>query len=223
MPGLIGVTCDSSEKLEPYLRALRELGASYTALTPDTAHTIAGLAGLLVPGGGKDVDPALYGQQPHTETSGPPDAARDRMEVQLITDALAAGLPLLCICRGMQMFNVVRGGTLNQHIPEHKLHRVKPPPGRRHEPVHTVRIQPGTRLAEILGTVEHPVNSRHHQAVDQVGKGLVVSARAPDGVSEAVEDPAHPFAVGCQWHPEESVLTNPGDRKILEEFLAKAL
>lgn len=220
---LIGVTCNSADKVEPYLRALRELGASYTALTPDKAQTIAGLTGLLVTGGGKDVDPALYGQQPHPETAGPPDVNRDRMEVALITGALAAGLPLLCICRGMQMFNVVRGGTLNQHIPEHKLHRVKPPPDRRHEPVHTVHIQPGTRLAEILGPVEHPVNSRHHQAVDQVGKGLVVSARAPDGVIEAVEFPEHPFAVGCQWHPEESVLTNPGDRKILEAFRARAV
>jgi putative glutamine amidotransferase len=145
------------------------------------------------------------------------------MEAALIADALAAGLPLLCICRGMQMFNVVRGGTLNQHIPEHELHGVKPPPDRRHEPVHTVQIQPGTRLAEILGPVEHPVNSRHHQAVDRVGKGLIVSARAPDGVIEALEDPGHPFAVACQWHPEESVLTNPGDRKILEAFRAKAV
>ena len=105
-------------------------------------------------------------------------------------------------------------------FPEVDLPRVKPPPGRRHEIVHTVNVVPGTKLAGILGVTEHPVNSRHHQAVEAVGHGLVASARAPDNVIEAVERPDKRFAIACQWHPEESIRTNPGDRKIFEAFAA---
>jgi putative glutamine amidotransferase len=221
MPPLVGVTYRSPEKAEPYLRALREIGAEFTSLTPDSDASIAGLSGLLVSGGGADIDPALYGQEARPETDGPPDAARDAMEWRLIEAAVDAGLPLLCICRGMQMFNVVHGGTLDQHIPQFRLHCVKPPPERRHEPVHSVEVVGGTRLAHILGVTRHQVNSRHHQGVDRVGSGLIVSARSEDGVIEALERPGAAFALACQWHPEESVLTNPGDQKILEAFAAE--
>jgi putative glutamine amidotransferase len=122
----------------------------------------------------------------------------------------------------MQMFNIVHGGTLNQHIPQFALHGVKPPPERRHEPVHPVDVMGGTRLSRILGVSRHQVNSRHHQAVDRLGAGLVVSAKAPDGVIEGIERVGGAFALACQWHPEESVLTNAGDRKILETFAAAA-
>ena len=220
MPPSIGVTFRSPEKAAPYLEALRGLGASFTRLTPGPPRTIDGIGGLLVTGGGADINPARYGQQPRPETDGPPDDERDAMEASLIQDAIDADLPVLAICRGMQMFNVVHGGHLNQHIPEAGLHRVKPPPGHRHEIVHSIQVEPGSLLATILGAEEHPVNSRHHQAVQTVGANLTVSARAPDGVIEALERPGHRFALACQWHPEESVLTNPGDRKILEAFLA---
>ena len=218
MSKVVGVTFRSREKAEPYLAALRELGVACTDLTPDEPRTIDGLAGLLVTGGGADVNPALYGQKPRPETDGPPDEERDIMEVKLIRAALEADLPLLCICRGMQMLNVVHGGDLDQHIPQAALHRVKPPPGRRHEPVHVVDVTPGTRLAAILGAGRRPVNSRHHQAVARVGRFLRVSARAPDGVIEAIERPDRRFVLGCQWHPEESIHASPGDRKILEAF-----
>ncbi|MCP5113941.1 MAG: gamma-glutamyl-gamma-aminobutyrate hydrolase family protein [bacterium] len=220
MSNTIGVTFRSPAKAEPYLAALRELGAPCTEITPETPRSIDGLAGLLVTGGGADINPARYHQEPQPETDGPPDDARDEMEAGLIEAAIDAELPLLAICRGMQMFNVVHGGTLNQHLPQAALHRVKPPPGHRHEIVHTINVEPGTALATILGATEHPVNSRHHQGVDRVGANLIVSARAPDGVIEALERPGHPFALACQWHPEESIRTNPGDRKILEAFLA---
>ena len=216
----IGVTFRSPEKTEPYLVALREVGIPYTELTPDEPRTLKGLAGLLVTGGGADINPALYGQEPHPRTAGPPDEERDIMEIKLIKRALEADLPLLCICRGMQMLNVIHGGDLNQHIPEHKLHAVKPPAGHRHEIVHTIRVEPGARLAAILAVEEHPVNSRHHQAVAHVGRYLKVSARAPDNVIEAIERPNLRFVLGCQWHPEESIRTNPGDRKIFEAFAA---
>ncbi len=218
MSRIVGVTFRSPEKAEPYLIALRELGIEFKELTPEEPRSVGGLDGLLVTGGGADVNPKLYGQEPRPETDGPPDEERDLMEMKLIKSALEADLPLLCICRGMQMLNVVHGGDLDQHIPQAAVHRVKPPPGRRHEIVHTIKVEPGTKLAEILGVEEHPVNSRHHQAVRHLGRYLVVSARAPDGVVEAIERPDRRFVLGCQWHPEESIRTNPGDRKIFEAF-----
>ncbi len=214
----VGVTFRAPEKAEPYLAALRELGLKYIELTPEEPRTTEGLAGLLVTGGGADVNPALYGQQPLPETDGPPDEERDMMEVNLINSALGEDLPVLCICRGMQLLNIVHGGDLDQHIPQYALHRVKPPPGKRHEIVHTIQVEPGSRLHSILGVEEHPVNSRHHQAVARLGSHLEVSGRAPDGVVEAIERPDRRFALGCQWHPEESIFTNPGDRKILAAF-----
>lgn len=222
MNGVIGVTYRSPEKAEPYLRALRAIRVEYISLTPDAGSSVDGLSGLLVTGGGADIDPSLYGQEPHVETDGPPDTERDLMERRLIEEAVDAELPLLSICRGMQMFNIAHGGTLNQHIPQFELHGVKPPPERRHEPVHSIDVIAGTRLARILGVSRHQVNSRHHQAVDRIGAGLVVSARASDGVIEGLERSGGAFAVACQWHPEESVLTSAGDRKILVAFAAAA-
>ena len=221
MSKIVGVTFRSPEKAEPYLAALRELGIEYAELTPEEPRTIAGLAGLLVTGGGADINPSLYGQPPHPSADGPPDEERDIMEIKLIKAALEENLPLLSICRGMQLLNVTHGGDLNQDIDERDLHGIKPPPGKRHEIVHTVNVEPGTKLAEILEMAEHPVNSRHHQAVSHVGQYLVVSARAPDGVIEAIERPDRRFAIGCQWHPEESIRTNPGDLKIFEAFRAE--
>lgn len=218
MSKIIGVTYRNPEKAEPYLAALTELGMEYAGLTPEEERTIAGLAGLLVTGGGADINPALYGQPPAPETAGPPDEERDIMEIKLIKAALEQNLPLLCICRGMQVLNVVHGGDLNQHIPEHELHGVKPPPGKRHEIVHTILVEPDSLLGRILGVAEHPVNSRHHQAIAHVGRYLKVTARAPDGVIEAIERPDRRFTLGCQWHPEESIRTNPGDLKIFEAF-----
>jgi len=218
MSKIIGVTYRNPEKAEPYLAALTELGMEYAGLTPEEERTIAGLAGLLVTGGGADINPALYGQPPAPETAGPPDEERDIMEIKLIKAALEQNLPLLCICRGMQVLNVVHGGDLNQHIPEHELHAVKPPPGKRHEIVHTILVEPDSLLGRILGVAEHPVNSRHHQAIAHVGRYLKVTARAPDGVIEAIERPDRRFTLGCQWHPEESIRTNPGDLKIFEAF-----
>lgn len=220
MSEVVGVTFRAPEKAEPYFVALRVLGVEFTELTPEEPRDLEGLAGLLVTGGGADVNPELYGQRPHPETDGPPDEERDIMEVKLIKAALESDLPLLSICRGMQLMNIVHGGDLNQHIPEAELHRVKPPPGRRHEIVHSINVEPGSKLHEILGATEHPVNSRHHQAVSHLGRYLKVSARAPDGVIECIERPDKRFAIGCQWHPEESILTNPGDRMILEAFRA---
>lgn len=151
--------------------------------------------------GGSDVNPALYCEAPHPEALRP-DNARDRLELTLIHDALGRDVPVLAICRGMQMLNVQHGGTLVQHLETSVRHRVKSEdPG---EIVHSVEVIPGSRLAAIVGAPPQlDVNSRHHQAIATVGVGLAVSARDPeDGTIEAVERSDRRFVIGVQWHPE---------------------
>jgi putative glutamine amidotransferase len=158
------------------------------------------LDGLLLPGGG-DVDPQYYGQQPRT-TLRSVDAERDAFELALSRMALERGIPLLAICRGLQVLNVALGGTLHQHLeafPGTPLSHDNPldSPAR-----HPVEVSPDSLLAKLLGAGSHRVNSHHHQAIDRLAQGLRVTARAPDGVIEAVEVQRHPFALAVQWHPE---------------------
>lgn len=167
----------------------------------------------LVLAGGTDINPARYGQPPAPE-SDRPDDQRDEVETRLLRDALAHRIPVLAICRGLQLFNVVHGGTLIQHLPDGGPHQLKQPEAI----AHTVQVTRGTRLASIVGEGEYGVNSRHHQAVDRVAEGLIVSAIAPDGVIEAIEKPGHSFAVAVQWHPEDRILVSAADRKLFEAF-----
>jgi putative glutamine amidotransferase len=157
------------------------------------------LDGLLI-AGGPDVDPARYGERPGPDTQ-PPSRSRDAAELDLLAAAEGLGLPVLGICRGMQLLNVARGGSLLQHLPEvvgTDLHA--PGPGRYGR--HPVSPVAGTLLARLLGGAPVPVPTYHHQGVDRLGERLVVAALAEDGVIEAVEDPARPFFLGVQWHPE---------------------
>jgi putative glutamine amidotransferase len=165
---------------------------------PGGAAAVSRLDGLILTGGG-DVDPASYGQQAHPRT-GRVSPERDQAEREHLRAALAAGVPVLGICRGMQMLNVARGGTLCQHLPARGGHT--PAPGTYGS--HPVRVAPGSRLAAILGDGPLAVPTAHHQAVDVLGAGLVATAWADDGVIEAVElsDGQHPFAIAVQWHPE---------------------
>jgi len=171
----------------------------------------------LVVAGGPDVDPARYGAEPGPDTQ-PPDLLRDAAETELLAAATALGMPVLGICRGMQLMNVVRGGTLAQHLPdvvgtdEHC-----PTPGRYAR--HDVQLVAGTRLATALGdSPELSVPTYHHQGIGEVGAGLVVGAVAPDGVVEAVEDPTLPFWLGVQWHPEAGQ-----DRSLFRALVAAAV
>jgi putative glutamine amidotransferase len=151
--------------------------------------------------GGPDLDPDTYGAEPHPEL-GPTEPNLDRFELAVAARADARQIPILAICRGTQALNIVRGGTLNQHIPDRSTeiaHRQKVPGNK---PTHPVKIKPDSVLAQILGTSEIAVNSFHHQAIEKLGDGLEVSAQAPDGTIEAIEDPARPFLVGVQWHAE---------------------
>ena len=204
-------------KAEPYAEALRQAGIEPVLISPEQARSLAGLQGLLL-SGGTDVNPACYGGQPHpgNET---PDDPRDKMETGLLTEALAAGLPVLAICRGMQLFNVAHGGTLIQHLENSAVHVVH---GRDPAlPAHEILVEPDTHLAAILGDGAHAVNSRHHQAVGRVGAGLRVAARStPDGVIEALERSDCRFAVAVQWHPEDQVRVDATQKKLFEAFAA---
>ncbi len=200
-------------KAESYAKALRRVGVEPVLVSPDDSVTLAGVDGLLLTGG-TDIDPARYGQTPH-EATDLPDTPRDQMEEALIQEAYARDLPVLAICRGLQLLNVVRGGTLIQHLDNSTVHRVKGL-----AEVHAIEVAPGTKLASIADAGVRMVNSRHHQAVDRIGRGLLVSATAPDGVVEALEDPERRFVVAVQWHPEERIDVGEHDLRLFEAFAA---
>lgn len=179
------------------------------------------IQGLILPGGG-DVDPAHYGGPRHEANYGI-SAERDGFEMTLARAALARPeLPVLCICRGMQLLNVTLGGDLIQHIPDHFGERVVHRHPERLPIVHPVRIDAASRLGRILGTPELSVHSVHHQAVGRLGDGLRAVAWSPDGVVEAVESSDGRFLVAVQWHPELGALGDPRQRRIFEHLVAAA-
>ena len=191
-----------------YEEAVRRAGGEVRILDYETdapATVIAEVDGILLPGG-DDVRPSLYGAETHPSFDAA-EPGRDTYELELARRAADADLPLLAICRGIQVLNVSRGGTLVQDIPSEMpdalAHEVRETP---HTIAHDVWVSEGTLLHQLLRERIDgdacPVNSRHHQAVEKVGEGLVVSATAPDGVVEAVEDPSRRFCLGVQWHPE---------------------
>lgn len=209
------VTGRGEQRLAPYLAALHAAGVDAVGVEPGDAADLAGVGGLVLTGG-DDIDPKRYGQDPDP-LLGEMDTARDAFELELLAEADRAELPILAICRGLQLLNVHRGGTLIQHLAESERHRKKGPNAG--EPVHPVVVEAGSRLASILGAGEVMVNSRHHQAVDQLGSGLVVSARDPeDGVVEGVEDPTRRFLVGVQWHPEDQAPMDEVQRRLFAAF-----
>lgn len=176
--------------------------------------------GLLITGGAFDVDPAMFGDQTKHATVKTKDR-RTAFELAILKGALARDLPILGICGGEQLLNVALGGTLHQHVPDafpNGLAHEQPNP--RTEPGHSVNVMPGTLLHRIVGTATMNVNSAHHQAVKDVGPGVVVNARAPDGVIEGIEHPGKRFCLGVEWHPEYSI--DPGDGAIFVAFIKAA-
>ena len=218
MPKKVALTYEDLKKVEPYAAALRRAGLEPVLVSAEDARSLVGLDGLVL-SGGRDIDPKQYGQEPARETQ-KPSPARDRMEMGLLGEALDRDLPVLAICRGLQLFNVYKGGTLVQHLkgdPHRPPERPRTDPAK---PMHDVRVAADTKLAAILGEGPHPVNSRHHQAVDKLGTGLRISATSvKDGIVEGVELPEKEFAVAVQWHPEDQV---PGDETQMKLFQAFA-
>ena len=214
-------------KQHDYEEAVRRAGGDVRILSYETDRpeaVVTEVDGILLPGG-DDVDPALSGAQAHPAFEAA-EPGRDRFELELARRADAANIPLFAICRGIQVLNVARGGTLVQDIPSELpnaiVHEVRDTP---FTIAHDVWVADGTRLHDLLRERIDgdacPVNSRHHQAVQKLGDGLIVSATAPDGVVEAVEDPGKRFCVGVQWHPENFYRTGEF-RALFEAFVAAA-
>jgi putative glutamine amidotransferase len=213
MSARVGITYRFDEKLAPYVDAVRHAGLDAVPLQAPGPYDLGGLDGLLI-SGGTDLNPELYGEDRGPETD-EPDDERDEMELWLLQDAVDRDLPVLCICRGMQLFNVAFGGGLVQHLPSVEIHRQ-----RGVIDAHAIATVEGTKLAAITGGGEFAVNSRHHQAVSRVGKGLVVSARSADRVIEGLELPGKRFAVAVQWHPEDRMPSRTPDTRLFEAFAA---
>jgi putative glutamine amidotransferase len=198
---------DTQVLLSPrnYSLAVQREGAIALMLSPDEAITedpdqlLDMLDGLIL-AGGSDVDPATYGAERHPETKGT-NAERDRFEAALARAALERDMPVLGICRGMQMLNVACGGTLVQHIDDVTTHRHTAGEFCDHE----VALEPDSVAARAAGSEQVDVKSHHHQGIERVGDGLRVSGRADDGTIEAIEVPDRQFALGVLWHPEEDV------------------
>ncbi len=178
------------------------------------------LDGLLLPGGG-DIDPVHFCEARHPKCN-EPSAERDDTELALARWAMEGGVPVLGICRGIQVLNVALGGSLFQdiqaQIPSAERHDWYPnyPRDRRS---HAVAVTPDTRLAHVVGATTLPVNSLHHQSVKDVAPGLVVTGHSPDGIVESVEAPDHPFAVGVQWHPEELAESDARAQRLFDAFV----
>jgi putative glutamine amidotransferase len=208
---------------ENYCSAVRHAGGLPVLLPhdPELAESyLDRIDGLVVTGGGFDVDPALFGA-PSRHPSVKTKDRRTAFELAAAKGALARDMPVLGICGGEQLLAVALGGTLVQHIPDEipgALPHRQPNP--RHEPGHGVRIVPGTLLHRIAGADSLAVNSAHHQAVKTAGPGVVVDAVAADGVVEGIEDPRRRFCLGVQWHPEFE-LSN-GDCRIFRAFVEAA-
>ncbi len=211
-----------------YVRSVIAAGGLPVIITPELdpvcAVELFGECDALLLTGGEDVDPVRYGATPHPKL-GDTSADRDSNEIALIADARARDLPILGICRGIQILNVACGGTLVQDLaserPSDVMHAHT---GARDLRSHPIAVQPGTRLAAILGAEHFDANSLHHQAVDVLGSGLVATAHAPDGVIEAVESGnAKEWLVAVQWHPEELALQpDAADLKLFTALISAA-
>lgn len=207
-----------------YLKALEEAGAMPLVVPPLSSAIVNSLLdrvdGICL-SGGPDLDPQAYNERRH-ERTGPIEPDLDEFEFALAKAADERGMPILAICRGLQVLNVARGGTLHQHLPDvvgDAINHRQPEPGP--QTTHTVDITGQSRIADILGRTEAEVNSFHHQAVSELGRGLVVTSRAPDGTVESIEATDRDFVLGVQWHAE-TLVARPEQAALFRSFVAEA-
>jgi putative glutamine amidotransferase len=207
-----------------YLRALHRAGGKEAILFPQqidddqTHRLITRFDGVLLIGGA-DIDPSYYGEEPHPEVYGV-NADTDAFEMSLARAAIETAKPILAICRGIQVLNVALGGSLDQHITEregligHGVPRVAPE-------MHTVRLEPGSRVAKAMGVDEASGSSSHHQALARLGRGLVPVGRTADGLVEAVEH-EQGWVVGVEWHPERTAAEDPAQQGLFDALVEQA-
>lgn len=212
-----------------YIRPLVEISGCVPLLAPtcfgtdDLEQYLSMVDGVYLTGAGSNIDPTLYGQENLTPSKAQ-DQDRDNFDLPLIHAALAKGLPIFGICRGMQEMNVALGGDMHQKLYEVEGmndHREDDttPPAEQYAEAHSIRLVPGTWLAELLGLEEIPVNSLHGQGIKTLGKGLEALAHAEDGVIEAIHLPQAPqFTLGVQWHPEWQASQNPQSVRLFQAF-----
>jgi putative glutamine amidotransferase len=223
----IALTLDRDADLSEsndYLRSLAEAGVPRDAIEVVTPETpAAGSFDALLLGGGGDVDPARYGRDRLENGTLEIDADRDRIDFALFEEARRTGAPVLGICRGLQVVNVALGGTLVQDIPAERPSEVVHARGsdQKTRLDHTVSVAPRTRLAAFASGPEVRVNSRHHQAIENVAPGLSVSGTSPDGLAEAVEAQNGAWVVAVQWHPE-NLPEDPVSRRLFSDFVRAA-
>jgi gamma-glutamyl-gamma-aminobutyrate hydrolase PuuD len=216
MPKRVLIPFRHPKKLRPYADAV--LAGGMEPIAADVAQDVQlGDADGLLLMGGTDINPALYRAEAAPETDSPDDS-RDETEWRLLDEALAKDLPILAICRGLQILNAHHGGTLVQHLPPASGHDVESE--NKGSPAHEILIDEASLLGHIAGTSKWHVNSRHHQAADRVGNGLRVVARAEDGTIEALEQPDRRFLLAVQWHPEDQINECPEQLKLFRRFAA---
>ena len=224
------IAISACRKIEDYKQSILHVGGEVRLVDPSMSvdEALAGVQGLLLTGG-DDIAPTRYGESAHPAVV-EAEPGRDEFEIGLIAGARARGLPIFAICRGIQVLNVAGGGTLEQDIPSHVHgalpHSLPAPPHESYELAHEVWLDKDTLLTRLMrerlsDADSCEVNSRHHQAVKDLATGLRVSATAPDGVIEAIEDPDAPFCLGVQWHPENFWRTGEF-RPLFEGFLEAA-
>ena len=239
MKALVGISCCSKAfgpfgtpnhaASDTYVRATDQIVDAVPVLLAangdrsDVATLVARLDGLILTGSRSNVLPRFYGGPAHPDGT-PEDVARDAVTLPLIRAAVAAGLPVLAICRGLQEMNVAFGGTLHQRLQDlpGRLDHSTPyqdNAGVRTGKAHAVRFVPGSWLHRLAAERDAPVNSLHNQGIDRLGAGLVAEAHAPDGTIEAIRvAAASGFAVGVQWHPEYDFETDVLSRRLFEAF-----